>query len=400
MPKESKKKKFVMPKAAIKTDTDRADLIEEMLYLSNDMLEALSEGPSDDAMHDICTLLLSYTDAAAISVTNTKEVMAYVGLGQNRYKSNQRIRTKGTFDVLSSGEGRCFFSAEEIGAGVYDPAIQGAIVEPLAYAGQTVGVLKFYFTNPHDITQSQVSTAQGFARLISTQLAAREVEAQRELSAQMEIKMLQSQINPHFLFNSINTVSSLIRTDPNYARDVLRNFATYFRATLKQTDDFIPLSDEIDIVSNYISLEKARFGDELVLVLDIDDAILENFEVPPFMIQPIVENCVRHARIAGQKLTIRVRARLTDGRVLISIADDGKGMKEKTAESLFQEKENRGEGLGLAMSNVASRIHACFGDHANINVASVEGSGTTIMITLPLTKIDEKEIMKAKNGKN
>lgn len=129
----------------------------------------------------------------------------------------------------------------------------------------TVGTLKFYYKTLRAVDRTQYALASGFAEILSTQLAIHELEVQKELTARAEVRALQAQINPHFLFNTLNTIASFTRTDPLRARELLREFSSFYRATLDNSGSLIPVSREVAQTKRYLTFEKARFGEDRVL---------------------------------------------------------------------------------------------------------------------------------------
>lgn len=371
----------------ILNESQQGRLIEELLGLSSAMVEALRGGANERAAKAICTMLLPYTNADAISVTDKTCVLAYVGYLEELFPADCQIRTKTTYDVLRDGRARTRLTEEEIGFPESHRRINAAILEPLVVMGDTVGVLKFYFKRASQVSKTEEMIAKGFARLISTQLAAHEAEHQRELNAIMELKMLQSQINPHFLFNTINTISSLTRTDSEKARHTLRDFAAFYRSTLEMDSESIELGEEINNTMRYVGLEQARFGDDkLKFECEIEEEGFRHFLVPPFILQPIVENSIRHGMPATGKLDISVKVFADNKFMHIEVKDNGKGMSEEKVKNLFIQQKKNGEGLGLALNNVHDRIRGYFGKRASIMAESNLDKGTTISFRLPLSK--------------
>ncbi len=378
--------------ARLKREEDeRAALIEEMLSLSSAMVEALRFGYDKNSATLICNMLLPYTDADAISLTDKEKVLSYVGYLQEDYSPDNYIRTKVTHEVLKDGASRTVLNEEEIGFPEARHKINAAILEPLVVGHNTIGVMKFYFKSPEQVNKSQRMIAKGFSRLISTQIAAQETEHQRELNTIMELKMLQSQINPHFLFNTINTITSLTRTNPDKAREMLRNFAGFYRATLEQDAEAISLGDEIENVRRYVSLQQMRFGEErLTFKVSVDATLYDSFYLPPFIFQPVVENSILHAMPPIGTLSISISAETRDKNLLIKITDDGLGMEQEKADKLFVKgnKDEMSEGLGMAMGNINSRVRGYFGRRAAINVVSEVGKGTTTTFVFPYSLTD------------
>lgn len=376
-------------------------MIDEVLTLSSEMVEIIRENDGIWSADKICEMLLPYTNADAVSITDRKKVLAYRGYLEENYPHNCKIRTRSTKEVLKDGWPRTLLSKEDIGFPEAEEQIDGAIVEPIMVSKEPVGVLKFYYRNASDVDESQKSIAHGFAKLIATQIAASEVEHQRKLSTEMELKMLQSQINPHFLFNTISTISSFTRTDTEKARTMLRQFAAFYRSTLEQDTDFVYIQQEIDNVGQYVSLQQARFGEEnLRFRVIADREITEKFRIPPFCLQPLVENAIRHGKVADRCLNIEIEVSATDRYVTIKVRDDGRGMSAEARHSLFEKRvkvsqnnnpltmleknDNSTKGLGMAMHNVFERLKLAFGSYASVSAVSEEDKGTTIVFKIPI----------------
>ena len=159
-------------------------------------------------------------------------------LDQKNWAAQEETSTLKEPNVLFRTEKtRVFKTQAEAGFPVHIRNIQAGIIVPLKVGKTIQGTLKFYYPKPSRITETQISIAEGFGQLLSTQIAAMELEEQKKLATSMELKALQSQINPHFLFNIINTMASLVRTDPDKARIMLREFAVFYRQTLENSSD-------------------------------------------------------------------------------------------------------------------------------------------------------------------
>lgn len=362
-------------------DEHAARQSDELLNLASKMLEANQQGLTPEAAQQICELLLPATPAIAVAITDREVILGYAGYNAENNKAGQPIRTNATHETIADGQPRVLRRIDDIGGLPMSSArINAAIVQPL-YIGRTIeGTLKFYYRRERQINQTQESVAHGFAELLSTQMAANALEEQVQLATSMELKALQAQINPHFLFNTLNTIASLIRTDPAKARELLRDFAAFYRSTLEDADDLIQLERELKQVERYISFQVARFGEErLQLEIDVPEE-MNTLLVPSFMIQPLVENSVVHAMRAEGKLTVRVTGEFTDENAIIRIIDDGVGMDAETLESMMSKDSDTG--LGIAVKNVKDRINGYFGPGSSMEVESELGIGTTVTFTL------------------
>ena len=207
------------------------------------------------------------------------------------------------------------------------------------------------------------------------------LEEQERLLLQARMVALQNQINPHFLFNTLNTISSLVRFDPDTAREMILKLATILRRLLHSTDSFVPLREEVEFIDNYLDIEVVRFGrDKLKVIKDLDPASLEAM-VPSMLLQPLVENCIKHgltSKVEGGSITLR--SRLIKSRLVVEVEDDGVGMG---AAQLFEQPDGLG-GTGIGMANVAERLKVLYGDTAKMMIDSREGGGTQIRLRLPI----------------
>jgi two-component system LytT family sensor kinase len=207
------------------------------------------------------------------------------------------------------------------------------------------------------------------------------LEEQERLLLRSRMEALQNQINPHFLFNTLNSVSSLVRFDPDTARELIIKLATILRRLLGSGDAFVPLREELEFIDNYLDIEVVRFGrDKLRVMKELDPASLDAM-VPSMLLQPLVENSIKHGlspKIEGG--SIFLRSRLTESQLVIEVEDDGIGMG---AAQLLEKPTGLG-GTGIGMANVAERLKVLYGDTARMTIDSNEGKGTLIRLRLPV----------------
>jgi two-component system LytT family sensor kinase len=206
------------------------------------------------------------------------------------------------------------------------------------------------------------------------------LEEQERLLLHARMEALQNQINPHFLFNTLNSISSLVRFDPDMARDMIFKLATILRRLLNSGDAFAPLREEFDFIDNYLDIEVVRFGrDKLRVVKEFDPASLD-VVVPSMLLQPLVENSIKHGlapKVEGG--SVYLRSRVVDSRLIIEVEDDGVGMGSAQLEG-----SSSWTGMGIGMANISERLQVLYGDTARMTIDSHEGKGTLIRIRLPL----------------
>jgi len=204
----------------------------------------------------------------------------------------------------------------------------------------------------------------------------RKLEDQQRLLMQARVDALISQINPHFLFNTLNTVSSLIRFDPDTARTVLLKLSNILRRRLKVQAHFLPLKQELDFIDDYLSIEIVRFGSDKLQVRKEIDADTLDAIVPSMILQPLVENSIRHGigpRIEGG--TITLRARRQNGGVFVEVTDDGVGIPPEKKSEVYE--------LGIGIRNVSERLKALYGPECSMQIESEPGKGTAIHFEIP-----------------
>jgi two-component system LytT family sensor kinase len=204
------------------------------------------------------------------------------------------------------------------------------------------------------------------------------LEEQKRLLLEARLDALQRQINPHFLFNTLNSIASLVRMKPELAREMIVKLGNILRALLKEHDSYVPLSEELKFTDDYLDIEVIRFGaGKLRVEKEIDPRTL-GVLVPSILLQPLIENSIKHGlepRIHGG--TVTLRSRLEGDRVRIEVADDGVGMVDRPASALKR------SGSGIGMKNVQERLEVLYGNEARFSVASNPGRGTLVTIEIP-----------------
>ncbi|MCL4555122.1 MAG: histidine kinase [Actinobacteria bacterium] len=377
----------VVMRFILRPDHLRARQSHLILEIANQSLAHLRKGLTEQSAQAVCQITLEHTEAAAVAITDTERVLGFAGVGEDHHLVGGLILTEATHQALDTREHAVIPLREDIGCPDYNCALRAAIIVPLEMRGQACGTLKFYYTAPHLLNETQLAMAEGLARLLSTQLELSELERQTELAYRMELKALQAQINPHFLFNTINTIASLIRTDPPHARELLREFAHFYRRTLETSEEPVALQSELEYVRTYLHFERARFGERIVVAEDIDPRVL-HFPVPAFIVQPVVENCIQHGMRAEAALHIQVVASIEDDVLTLSVIDDGIGISEDRLPHILE--PGIGVGMGIALTNVHDRLKGHFGPGSGLKVESVEGVGTTVKLIIRGVDLETK----------
>src|SRR5262245_2755310 len=208
------------------------------------------------------------------------------------------------------------------------------------------------------------------------------LQEQEKLLLAAKIEALANQINPHFLFNTLASISSLIRTQPESARMLITKLSGLLRRLMRSTDHFVSLREELESVDEYLDIEVIRFGPQLTVVKDINPDTLDVI-VPSMLLQPLVENSIKHGlsrKVGGGRITIK--AMLHDGHAIIEVHDDGLGMTE--------DRLHHALGGGIDLSNVNERLRTIYGAQYHLKLTSVPGQGTCARVEIPELSIPER----------
>jgi LytS/YehU family sensor histidine kinase len=220
---------------------------------------------------------------------------------------------------------------------------------------------------------------------LSLQRARRLEVAAAQLNEQLtkaQLDTLRAQINPHFLFNSLNSVAVLARRGRvAEVEHMVTRLADLLRHSLESSrTQLVTMRVELEAVRRYLDIEQIRFGDRLVVAIDVADGLLDHL-VPSFLLQPLVENAVRHGPVdATSPLHIEVRARVRDRQLIVTVSDDGAGLAGES---------DRPDGIGLA--NTRARLQGLYGANASLQLASgARGIGTVVTVVIPAPDSDAK----------
>ena len=356
--------------------------LDPTLQIANQTLPFLRRGLNEETASITAEIIRKIADVAAVAITDRARVLAYIGAGSDHHKAGGPIMTIATRDVIKTGEMKIIQDNYGLDCPVPNCPLQSAVVVPLKCKGEVMGTVKLYRTQQGDMTPATVKLAVGVAQLLGMQMELAELDRQAQLVTKAELDALQAQINPHFLFNTLNTIIMFSRTNPETARRLLIRLASFFRHALKRHGHFNTLKEEIEYFNTYLILERARFREKLRVVREIDEELME-YKIPVLTIQPLVENAIKHGILPkpGQG-TVQVTVRKDDNEMLIVIRDDGVGIEPALQTKVLTPGFGSGNGVGL--SNVHERLKGLFGEEYGLRIVSVPGEGTSVYVRIPL----------------
>ena len=356
------------------------------LHIANKTLPIMRKGFNGTTLEKVAKIILKMTGVAAVSFTDKEQILAHVGSGSDHHIPGTHILTKLTRKALETKKHQIASSRNAIGCGHITCSLNSAIIVPLTVKDNVMGTMKLYSEETKGINYVDIQLAQGLAHMFSTQIELSIGDEQARLLEKAELKALQAQINPHFLFNAISTISSYCRTKPEQARNLLIHLGDYFRKNLNVIKDYVSLHDEIEHIKSYVAVEQARFGDRITIQYDITHM---KCKIPPLTVQPLVENAIKHGLLAKPGGgVIRISASCNKNEVKVIVEDNGVGMSEEKCKNLFKNESMKN---GIALININNRLKNAYGEAYGLEIKSALGEGTKVYLRIPL--IEKREAL-------
>jgi two-component system, LytTR family, sensor kinase len=343
------------------------------LHAATATLPALRRGLSAESAGEAIRHLRALLQAPAVALVDREVILAFDGVGAEHHHSGDPLG-----GLVAAGRPERVHVETHLQCSEALCPLRAAIVAPLAVGGSRVGSLIALYTDGGRLRVEDTRVAQDAASLVAAQLELSVLEAQGERLASAELRALRAQISPHFIYNALAAVASYIHSRPEEARELLTDFAEFTRYAFRRERPHVHLADELTYVEKYLRLEHARFGDRLHVRLEVAPEILQAV-VPVLSLQPLVENAVRHGvepRSGAAHVTIVGRDLGAD--VELRVSDDGPGLDPEAARAALD-----GSGGGIGLPNVHSRLQATFGPGYGLEIEPTQGSGTTVVMTLP-----------------
>jgi two-component system sensor histidine kinase LytS len=335
-------------------------------------LPELRRGLSENAARTLAYELFEKLGFGAVAVTDRQRVLAFVGAGADHHAAGD-TPIRPVFEALAADRPLLAPLGIRVECGHAACPLGSAAVVPLRHSDGPAGAVVVYATAGSPLDQPAVDLLEHLGDQLSVQLQLSEL-------AGATTAALQAQMEPHFVFNALNTIASLVRTDPDRARSLVLAFADYVRSKLARPAEFVTLDEELRHVQSYLDLEQARFGDQLVVTIDVPpDA--RAVRMPPFLVQPLVENAVKHGK-AARPLRLIVRARVRRGRLRLTVRDDGRGIAREAIERVLEPGVSERDGTGLGLASVHHRLTAFYGEGVKLRSFPF---GTVVRLEVPVS---------------
>ncbi|WP_159655799.1 sensor histidine kinase [Vibrio atypicus] len=335
----------------------------------------LASGFNSQNAEKIARIIYEETNVGAVSITDDEKILAFVGIGDDHHKPETPISSQSTMDAIKKndiiyldGKERPYQCSISM-----DCKLGSALIIPLRTGDKVIGTIKLYEPKRKLFSTINMSMAEGIAQLLSSQILFGDYQQKQTLLSQAEIKLLHAQVNPHFLFNALNTISAVIRRDPTKARELIQHLSQFFRSNLKQDIETVTLEEELAHVNAYLTIEKARFTDRLEVDINIDHALMD-LKLPTFTLQPLVENAIKHGisnLLEGGQIRIYSQA----------IEDGYKVIVQDNAGSYVAPKEDH---AGLGMQIVDKRLTNQFGRNSALTIDVEPNQLTRMSFIIPI----------------
>ncbi len=340
-----------------------------VLELLEATLPELRRGLTESAARLLAFELFEKLGFGAVAVTDTHSVLAFVGAGADHHAAgDQPIRP--VYEALAQNRPLLAPLGLRVECGHEACPLGAAAVVPLRLSDGPAGAVVAFATAGSPLDQTTVETLEALGDQLSVQLQLSELQTATTTA-------LQAQMEPHFVFNALNTIASFIRTDPEHARRLVLAFAEHLRRRLARPGEFVTLEDELRHVRAYLELEQARFGAQLEVKVDAASDALA-VRLPPLLVQPLVENAIKHGK-TDRTLHLVVRARVRRGTLRVTVRDDGRGIAREALDRVLE--PGVGEGTGLGLANVNRRLTAHYGEGVKLRSFPF---GTVVRLEVPV----------------
>ncbi|MBV7436208.1 sensor histidine kinase [Aeromonas sp. sif2416] len=343
------------------------------LTIANRTVGIMTQGFTVEASNKIARIVQEETGVGAVAITDTDKILAFIGTGEDHHKPGTPITSAITLQAIARNKVlfadgnrqpyRCSISPQcQLGS---------VLVIPLQGDKGVIGTIKLYEPKKRLFLKINHTLGEGIANLLSQQLLSGRLEQQQRLLVQSELKLIQAQINPHFLFNTLNTISAITRRDPERARQLLLHLSRFFRKNLKRQSDMATLQEEQEHCQSYLEIELARFGERLTVQNEIPPR-LGQLQLPSFTLQPLIENAIKHG----------ISTLLEHGRIRL-YAEEIPELVRLCVEDNAGAWQGDLTGDGLGMNIVDRRLKSAFGDRFGLSVQCEPEQWTRVSFSIP-----------------
>jgi len=347
------------------------------LRVAEKSLHLFSNGLTKDVPVQLAAVLRKEIGVSAVAITDQTKILAFEGDGSDHHPVGSPVTSPLTMECIKSGKVVFADGVKLSFKCVIDKncPLNSVLVIPLLVDGELLGTIQLFESKSKRFLNINKSFGEGLVNLLSTQLLIAKYAEQKTLLVESELKLLQAQINPHFLFNTLNTILSVTRVSPEKAIELIQHLSNMFRKNLKRQHLSSRLDEDLDHVNSYLVIEKARFENQLNVKIEIDPTLM-HIKIPSFTLQPLLENAIKHGMskvLSG--LEIVVRGYIKGDNVVLEVQDNA---------GAFDKNMTQTDGHGLGLAIVDRRVKGMWGNSYGVTVNCVKDELTVVTVTLPL----------------
>lgn len=365
-------------------ENEAAAASKQALAIAEEALPFLRKDNQQEMATGIANLLYDRLGLAAVSVASETEVLAHKGIGDDHHRPGDPIITSISKQAMTTNKMKVAYTKSEIQCDNPRCPLEAAIIIPITETNEATWLIKFYFRKPQHIRPVELTLAEGLGQLISNQLNTIAAEQLKDHIRDAELRNLQAQINPHFLFNTLHLIASLFREDPERARHITVQLAHYMRFNIRLVSkSLVELEKEWDHFQAYAEIIQARFAGRMQIDFYRPTELPEVY-IPPSTIQPLVENCVQHGlEHVATDARVEIRVEKQEASVYFAVRDNGCGFPKEVLMSIMDEplygKKNGGTGL----YNVNQRLVRLLGESARLHIQNLPSGGSEVSFYIP-----------------
>ena len=348
------------------------------LRIADRSVGILSQGLNTESAQTIARIIYEETNVGAIAITDTNNILAFIGIGEQHHHINipisnyiqQAIDENRIIDLNST--------TNTYQCSIDDKCRLGsAFILPLRNGdNKVVGTIKLYEPRRKLLSNINISMAEGIAQLLSSQILLGHYQQQQTLLTQAELKLLHAQVNPHFLFNALTTISAVTRREPEKARMLIQHLSQFFRNNLKQNIESVSLREELSHVNAYLTIEQARLTSRLSVSVNIAPELMD-IKLPSFTLQPLIENAIKHG----------ISTMLSAGKLEIYSQNTPEGPRIFVTDNAGTFVTSKEENTGLGLKIVDKRLINHFNAHSSLQISTTKNKLTQVSFLLPTSTI-------------
>lgn len=367
----------------------------QALTIAKEALPFLKKDAPFDVANGLANLLYNRLRLAAVSITDEKEVLAHKGLGEEHHGFGDAITAPPAQRAIKLKKVQVSYVKADLHCLHKNCSLEAAIFIPIIEDDNVTYLITFYFRKAEHISAVEMMMAQGLGQFISDQLNMLGAERLKAHIRDAELRNLQAQINPHFLFNTLQLIAGLFRENPNKARLITLQLASYMRFNLRLVSkSLVELEKECEHAEAYTSIIQERFKGRLEINFIKPDE-LPNIYIPPSTIQPLIENSVQHGlKNVAEGAKIEIVMEKEKSTLVIFVRDNGSGFPKEILPIVSHQPLVSDQSGGIGIFNVNQRLVHLLGESAKLTIRNLSTGGSEVMFSIPIpNQIEEKQVM-------